>query len=695
MSNADFPENNLPRVGTDSSGLPLSESEAGEEGQKAPRRKGVGPGKEDKKWSSSAQEELNKFKGVPVVGGLPWRTQYLIAVVVLALSVIALMGMGASKSNGGGASPAVMALREASQHIVAQAARSGSGQGINAEVLKAAVENGSKAAAATGEVNAWNPLKEDAGAVLARGEALGPVFASGLNAKNSLDQSLLKSAGVWAQIQQEGSAGTIEATALAQVLGSFRSIAAQLEGLSLGGPVSDRLAEDVAVINAGFAAFRSSPMMAQDSYLTRAWREAASAWGAAGPELERLQASQAAVNQRSISLAGVTEHALALEKTLSAKERALVVRSSGGGWLWLPGLIALASLGLLVWVAWKQQRWQVLSTQAAEEQNDEALLALMEDIQGIGQGDLTARVRVSPLPVGTLGDTLNQAVEQLRRLVLAVRKAVDENKSIVWQASESSGVLIDSQRQRVNSLETNSQDILRLIETVVTVVAQSRQAKAVAEQAQNAALVGQSSITRSLERTSEIRDRVNEAASRTQRLVSSSNEIANIAESINGLSEQLGILSVQAALHAAKAGDGGRGFLIVAQEIEKLADAAGANARHVTALVETELSDLEALASSMHNASDGVDEGIRFTDSSNEAWREVGELLNELGKIVADLRENTLTQESIATVLDERTRGELTGLNRASQDAQNAAENIRKLVDSVQSMDATVSKVKA
>ncbi len=681
-------DENLARVGADSTG-------PSEESPPSPRKRARKKAEKtaEKKWSSSAQEQLVQFKGVPVVGGLPFRLQYLIAAAVLGLSVLVLIGMGASK--GSGPSPAFPAVREAAQNVVVQAGRSSTGQAINAKTLQAALDVGTKASAALGEQASWKPVGDDAQALLQRATQLGPVFAAANAASSGIEQALIKNPALWTQINQEGSSGTVEATALAQVWGSYRSLHAQLQSISLGGPVSERLSEDVQTITAGFSLFRSSPMMGQDTYLTRAWREFASSWGAISPELDKVLAAQTAINQRSVGVASVAEHALALEKTLTAKERATGVSQSGSGLLWLPAFLALGSLGLLIWVAWKQQRWQVLSSQAIHEQSDEALVQLIEDLHAIGGGDLTARVRVSALPIGTAADTFNQVIDELRRSVQGVKKTVDETKSIIWEASESSGVLVTNQRQRSNSLEASSQKILQLIELVGVVAQAARNARSLAEQASNSAMLGRGSVSYSSERMNSIRERVEEATSRTQRLVKSSTEIASIAESMNNLSEQLAILGVQASLKAAKAGDAGSGFRIIAQEIQKLAEATGERARHVTNLVETELSDLEALSSSMNNANDGVDEGVRFTESAHDAWRNVSSQLDTLAEQLSALRENTKTQEDVAGELDTDTRAELNGLNRAMQEAQRAAETNHRLVSSVQAVDTAISKIKA
>lgn len=683
-------DSDLARVSDSSEGI-SSELESGKTRR---HKKKAAKEADDKRWSSSAQEQLERFKGVPVVGGLPWRLQYIIAAAVLAVSVLALIALGSSGGSSG-PSPALTASRMAAQHIVVQAGRAATGQAVNASILQQAMDQGTKATKALGEENAWRSLNEDAAALSQRAQQLGDVFALANSAHVSIEQALLKNPNIWQQIEQEGTIASKEAAALGQAMGAYRSINAQLQGILLGGPVSDRLAEDVQTVNNGFAAFRVSPLMGQDTYLTRAWRELASSWTTASPSLEKILAAQAAVNQRSVNVNSVAEHAMALEKTLAAKERASAGSGSRAGLLFVPALLALASLGLLLLIAWKQHRWQLLSSRYQQEQNDTAFLAFVEGLNGLGQGDLTARLPASTHSVGTIAESINQANDNLQRLVQGVKKALDQTKTEVWKANEATGMLIASQRQRALDLDSNSQSVLQLIELVGVVGLMARQSKALVDQVQSTAMLGQTSVSQLLEKISVSRERVDEASGRTQRLVKSSSEISGIAESVNSLSERLGVVGIQAALHAAKAGEAGRGFKIVADEIQKLSAEAGAGARHVTALVETELSDLEALAASVGSAQGALNESVRLSDSSNELWNQTRTQLNELLELLGALREQAQSQEQLATSLDTQTRSDLAKLDSSNQEAQGAADAMRSLVSSIQATDVAISKIKA
>jgi hypothetical protein len=115
----------------------------------------------------------------------------------------------------------------------------------------------------------------------------------------------------------------------------------------------------------------------------------------------------------------------------------------------------------------------------------------------------------------------------------------------------------------------------------------------------------------------------------------------------------------------------------------------------VTALVETELSDLEALAASVGSAQGALNESVRLSDSSNELWNQTRTQLNELLELLGALREQAQSQEQLATSLDTQTRSDLAKLDSSNQEAQGAADAMRSLVSSIQATDVAISKIKA
>lgn len=674
-------EDSLARVGTQGLGVPEDPPSKPEgEGRKTP-------------WLSSAKEELDRFKGVPVVGTLPWRTQYVVLAAVLGASLLGLLAMMALPGGGGVSLAAAAQAKEAARQITTQVDVLSQGRVVDMATLSKAEEAGRAAAATLGLSTEWSTVGQAVGKLPPIAESTRALEQQSRLARQALQQGVARAEPLLQQARDEGTAWAPEGVALASALGDYRALAALLAMPSPGPDWAPAVEESSARILQGFNDFRASPLAGQDAALTRGWRELSAAWAVATPALGQARTAANGLAARDRGVAEARTASAALIQSVDAR-LPTGPRTPPPAALAIGGL-AVVCLVLLLWVARRQQQWQALSTQAAGEQNDQAIMDMMEDLDLIGAGDLTRKARVSESTIGTLADTVNKTVDQVRRMILAAKKATAETMDASVRANEASGIVVDSQRNRLAVLEGNSQDVLKLVEAVGAGADGAARSKALADQARTIALAGHGAVNQSLEKMREARERVDEAMSRAQRLVASAHEIAGTALALRELAEQLEILGMQADLQAAKAGESGQGFRVVARGVQELADASGQRARNVQALVETALSDLEALLASMASATERVDEGSGLTDVSYESWSAVKTQLESLLDAVASLKENASQQEGLAELLDKRTRHDLGQAAQASRQTQEASEAIVDLIASVQSMEQTIGKIKA
>lgn len=637
------------------------------------------------KWSPSAKEEMERFKGAPVVGDLPWRTQYMALAAVLAISLLVVV-VGALSSKDSGVA-GVVERSTAVGTVRTQAMAALAGGEVDISQVEQAL-SGTEGLPASAQ---WQAFVEAAGSWLSVERRWEGLSRQAREASGQLGVGASEARALWSAMEQEGSAARPEALELVRVVGAYDTLAAKLSTLSKGQMVATDT--ERARVASGFQAFRRSPLVNQsDLAITRAWRATSAAWAQASPALGELVDEDVAevLSQRSRTLSELSSAAESW-----ARASASAPSAGPGLFTQLAGVLALVSLALLLVVAWKQQRWHVLSARSVSEQVDQAVFDLANDLAPLGQGDLTRRARVSELPVGVVAETINRALDQLRPLLALSKKTAAETSEASMRANEATGVLVNSQRERLAGLESSSQDILRLIESVGTGANDAQTSKDLTGRALKAARSGQGAVVSSIERIHDIQERVEEASSRAQRLVDSSNEIAGMALTLKEIAEQLEILGMQADLQASKAGDAGQGFKVVAREVQQLSEASGARARHVSSLVETALSDLEALSASMQSAASGVAEGSRFTELTHEAWGEVLSSLQELAECINSLHDSSMTQKELASTLDERTRRELGQVETDNKNAQEASEATLKLLASVRALDEAVSKFKA
>src|SRR5204863_397593 len=123
----------------------------------------------------------------------------------------------------------------------------------------------------------------------------------------------------------------------------------------------------------------------------------------------------------------------------------------------------------------------------------------------------------------------------------------------------------------------------------------------------------------------EIRAQIQDTAKRIKRLGESSLEIGEIVELISDITEQTNVLALNAAIQAASAGEAGRGFTVVAEEVQRLAERSGEATKQIDAIVKTIQADTQDAVAAMEKSTVGVVEGTKLSDTAGGALAEIGQ----------------------------------------------------------------------
>ena len=130
----------------------------------------------------------------------------------------------------------------------------------------------------------------------------------------------------------------------------------------------------------------------------------------------------------------------------------------------------------------------------------------------------------------------------------------------------------------------------------------------------------------------EIRTQIQDTAKRIKRLGESSLEIGEIVELISDITEQTNVLALNAAIQAASAGEAGRGFTVVAEEVQRLAERSGEATKQIDAIVKTIQADTQDAVAAMEKSTVGVVEGTKLSDAAGQALDEIRRVSRELGR---------------------------------------------------------------
>jgi twitching motility protein PilJ len=217
--------------------------------------------------------------------------------------------------------------------------------------------------------------------------------------------------------------------------------------------------------------------------------------------------------------------------------------------------------------------------------NQAAILRLMNELQTVAEGDLTQQATVTEDITGAIADSVNYTVEELRTLVASVQNTASRVAQTTSEVDLASTELLAASNEQMNEIQATGKSVLDMATRINMVSNQAQESAKVARQSLDAAESGLSAVQNAIGGMNAIRDQIQDTSKRIKRLGESSQEIGEITELISDITEQTNVLALNAAIQAASAGEAGRGFSVVAEEVQRLAERSADATRQITALV--------------------------------------------------------------------------------------------------------------
>jgi twitching motility protein PilJ len=285
------------------------------------------------------------------------------------------------------------------------------------------------------------------------------------------------------------------------------------------------------------------------------------------PILENIQklvsARQAgrALQQGSEQLMSSVEQ---LQVGFAAENRILPLVIAG-----VSGLLMLVSLGLMGYLYLVTERKRAMESELENKRNQEAILRLLNEMGDLADGDLTIRAKVTEDITGAIADSMNYTIDELRALVTGVNNASTQVSAKSQQAQSVSVQLLDAAEKQSREIQSTTEQVLSVANTLSTVSTNAEESSKVALRSLAASDKGRFAVQNSIAGMNDIREQIQETSKRIKRLGESSQEIGEIVELISDITEQTNVLALNAAIQAASAGEAGRGFSVVAEEVQR------------------------------------------------------------------------------------------------------------------------------
>ncbi|KAA3659704.1 MAG: HAMP domain-containing protein [Calditrichaeota bacterium] len=293
----------------------------------------------------------------------------------------------------------------------------------------------------------------------------------------------------------------------------------------------------------------------------------------------------------------------------------------------------------------------VMEAQEQKEYLEKSVDDILVKMEQFADGDLTVQMENhNEDAIGKLYQGFNRAVLNIQAMIQGVSSAV---KSIFAFGNELSSLIEQiasgAHEQKLQSIEVASA-MEEMTQTISSNAQHASEAVSTTQKSGKDAEAGGEIINTTINGMIKISDVVEKSSDNIKLLGKSSNEIGNIIQVIHGIADQTNLLALNAAIEAARAGEQGRGFAVVADEVRKLAEETTSATKEISTMIKEIQSGSNAAVSSMDEVTREVDQGKKLADEAGASLESIISNSNELIEIITQVA--TASEEQSSTSME-------------------------------------------
>lgn len=272
------------------------------------------------------------------------------------------------------------------------------------------------------------------------------------------------------------------------------------------------------------------------------------------------------------------------------------------------------------------------------------LLELLNDVEEAANGNLTVRAEVTAGEIGTVADFFNSIIESLRQLATDVKTAASQVNVAVSDNQGAIQQLANQALQQAAAIAHSLDSLAQMTNSIQQVAASAHQAAEVTRTASLTAQVGGVAMNHTVDSILNLRQTVAAAASKVRQLSESSQQISKVVSLINQIAMQTNVLAINASIEASRAGEEGKGFALVAEEIGELASQSSVATKEIEQIVENIQRETVEVAHAMEIGTNQVVEGTNLVEDTKKNLKKIFDVSRQIDQLVQSISQATIAQ---------------------------------------------------
>jgi methyl-accepting chemotaxis protein len=278
-----------------------------------------------------------------------------------------------------------------------------------------------------------------------------------------------------------------------------------------------------------------------------------------------------------------------------------------------------------------------ITNQQAQDSLQRSITDLLNTINQVARGDLTIRGKVTNDALGNVVDSVNFMLDNFTKVLERVRKAAIDVSTSANQILNSADEMAAGATQQDQEITNTSSAVEELTVSMKQVSNNAEASAEAARRALDAAEQGNRAVNDTLEGMQRIRSSVQATAKKIKSLGDRSLEISEIINVINDITEQTNLLALNAAIEAARAGEAGRGFAVVADEVRKLAEHSRSATKDIAALIKAIQAETNEAVVVMEEGTREVEVGTGLADQAGKALEAISSVVRQSAELVQEI----------------------------------------------------------